>query len=252
MNRPIYNKLLRINSKERNQSSISSSDFTVSYPNVQVLQKVVSVILKHCSFPNVFYNITDANNTFEYETSTSGVVSITVPPGYYSLAALKTYMLPFLSGFVFNQNVETLKLTFSESVPTGSQIKIYVSATSILPTLLGFTATAGLATTLTAPNVPQLQGVSHVFVASRVLSKGNNFLDANKRQELPIFAMIPILVPYGSIQHYETNHEILDVVNFESEADLQNIDIKLFDGKGNALNFHGSEINIILKIYYSL
>ena len=250
MNRPIYNKLLRINSKERTTTNISSSDFTVSYPNVQVLQKVVSVILKHCSFPNVFYNITNTNNTFQYET-TAGIVLITVPPGFYSLTALKVYMTPFLSGFEFNQNVETMKLTFSEIIPTAVQIKIYVSATSVLPTLLGFTSTVE-ATTLTAPNVPQLQGVSHVFIASRVLSKGNNFLDANKRQELPIFSMIPILVPYGSIQHYETSHEILDVVNFESEADLQNIDIKLFDGKGNALTLHGSEINIILKIYYRI
>ena len=251
MNRPIYNKLLRINSKERTHTSHSSSDFTVSYPNVQVLQKVVSVILKHCSFPHVFYNITDANNTFQYQT-TAGIVLITIPPGFYSTAALSAYMTPFLSGFHFTQNVETLKLTLSGVVPTATQIKIYVSSTSVLPTLLGFTETTGFSTTLTAPDVPQLQGVSHVFIASRVLSKGNNFLDANKRQELPIFSMIPVLVPYGSIQHYETSHEILDVVNFESEADLQNIDIKLFDGKGNPLTLHGSEINIILKIYYRL
>lgn len=250
MNRPIHNKLLRINSKERTQTSVSSSDFTVSYPNVQVLQKIVSVVLKHCSFPNVFYNIDEKTNTFQFETNTSGLLTITVPPGYYSLAALSAYMTPLLSGFEFDQNAETLKLTFSETTPSGATFKIYVSATSVLPTLLGFTTTTVAATTLTAPGVPQLQGVLHVFVASRVLSKGNNFIDANTRQELPIFGMIPILVPYGSIQHYETAHEVLDIVNFESEADLQNIDIRLFDGKGNALNLHGSEINIILKIYY--
>ena len=171
MNRPIYNKLLRINSKERNSTSASSSNFTVSYPNVQVLQKIVSVILKHCSFPNVFYNIDEKSNSFQYELTSGGIATITVPIGYYSLSALKAYMLPLLGGFTFNQNSETLKLTFSEVIPTAKQIKIYNTTTSVLPNLLGFTATTGFALTQTAPNVPQLQGVMHVFVVSKVLSK---------------------------------------------------------------------------------
>ena len=89
-----------------------------------------------------------------------------------------------------------------------------------------------------------------MFVASKVLSKGSNFIDANQRQELPVFAVIPCDVPFGSIKHYETEHDDLDIVNYNSETDLQTIDIRLYDGRGTLLNFEGEDVNIILKIYY--
>jgi len=91
-----------------------------------------------------------------------------------------------------------------------------------------------------------------VHIASKFLSKGNNFIDANKKQELPIIAMIPNAVSFGEIVHYETPHEDLDVINYESEANLQTIDIKLYDGEGNLLDLKGQNVNIILKIYYKV
>ena len=62
--------------------------------------------------------------------------------------------------------------------------------------------------------------------------------------------MIPNTAPYGGINHYESPNHELNIVNFESETDLQIIDIKLYDGKGDVLSFHGAEVNLILKIYY--
>lgn len=245
-NKPIFNKLLRINSIERLSDSKSSSDFVISYPNVQVLSKVVSVVLKHCSFPNVFYNIKETNNVFQYEKlSGGGIQTIIVPVGNYTLQALIAILI--IPNVTITQNQQTLKLNF---LTTGDQLKIYHSATSTLAKNLGIPETTVFSASITADNVPSLQGVTHVFIASKVLSKGSNFIDANKRQELPIFSMIPNTAPYGGINHYESPNHELNIVNFESETDLQIIDIKLYDGKGDVLSFHGAEVNLILKIYY--
>jgi hypothetical protein len=136
-NKPIFNKLLRINSIERLPDSKSSSDFVVSYPNVQVLSKVVSVILKHCSFPNVFYNIKETNNVFQYQKlSGGGIQTIIIPVGNYTLQALISVLI--IPNVVITQNQQTLKLNF---LTTGDQLKIYHTTTSTLPTYLGIPVT---------------------------------------------------------------------------------------------------------------
>jgi hypothetical protein len=245
--RPIYNKLLRISSIDRSSSSVSTTNFTVDYPNVQVLAKIVSIVVKHVSFPNVFYNITLHNNVLKYEV-TSGIQTLIVPIGNYTLSALLAVLTPVLGAIT--QDPLTYLLTFTATVP--SPLKLYgLEDGSTLSPYLGIPSTTILNTVnFTAPNVPKLQGVQHVYIASKFLSKGNNFIDANKRQEVPIVAMIPNMVGYGSMVHYESHHETLDVINYESETSLQSIDIRLYDGEGNLLDLHGQNINIILKIYY--
>ncbi len=248
LTKPIYNKLLRINSADRSASSVSTTDFTVDYPNVQVLAKVVSIVVKHVSFPNVFYNITANNNVLMYEGKSETPLTITVPVGSYTVGSLLAVLNTSLG--TITQNPLTLLLTFGAS--SSFPLKIYGAEDgSTLAPYLGISATTPLNTSnFTAPNVPKLQGVQHVHIASKFLSKGNNFIDANKKQEIPVVAMIPNNVPFGGIVHYETKHEQLDVINYESEATLQSIDIKLYDGEGNLLDLHGQDVNIILKIYY--
>jgi hypothetical protein len=245
--RPIYNKLLRISSADRSPASVSTTDFTVDYPNVQVLAKIVSMVVKHVSFPNVFYNITLKNNVLKYEV-TSGIQTLVVPIGNYTLPTLLAVITPSLGAI--SQEMTTFLLTFTATVL--SPLKLYgIEDGSTLAPYLGIPSTTILNTVnFTAPNVPKLQGVEHVYIASKFLSKGNNFIDANKRQELPIVAMIPNMVSYGSMVHYNSQHESLDVINYESETSLQTIDIRLYDGEGNLLDLHGQDINIILKIYY--
>ncbi len=247
--KPIHNKLLRINSGSRSANSASTSDFTVNYPNVQVLAKIVSIVVKHVSFPNVFYNINSSNNEFKYTVNASPVQTITVPEGEYTLAQLISYIEGIWGAGIagtITQDPQTFKLTFA------SDYSIVLIESSLLPVLGVPTGGIGEPSPYTAPFTPQLQGVQHVHIASKVLSKGNNFIEANTRQEVPIVAMIPNDVPFGAVKHYETKHEQLDVINYESEVNLQSIDIKLFDGKGNLLDLQGEDCTIILKVYYRI
>jgi hypothetical protein len=246
--RPIYNKLLRISSTSKSPNSVSNTDFIVNYPNVQVLAKIVSIVVKHVSFPNVFYNITTRNNVLKYEVVLGVVQTIVVPVGNYTLTALLAVLTPLLGAIT--QDPLTLLLTFTASV--GSPLKINSSDEgSTLSPFIGIHQTTILNTApFTTVDVPKLQGVQHVRIASKVLSKGNNFIDANKNQELPIVILIPNNVPFGAIVHYETSHEDLDVINYESEVSLQSIDIKLYDAEGNLLDLKGQDVSILLKIYY--
>ena len=236
--------LLRISSSERSAGS-SSSNFTVSYPNVQVLAKTVSIVVKHASFPNVFYNINSGNNEFIYRMAGGSDESIVVPEGQYTMSGLITYLNNELAGVgIITQNPNTFKLTL-----TASGYPFDLISCSMLP-VLGLMPSTTPQSTHLAPLMPQLQGVQHVFIKSRVLGKGTNFIDANSKQEQSIVIMIPCDVPFGSVKHYETVHDELDVINYSSETSLQDIDIQLVDSDGYELDLQGEELSLVLKVYY--
>ena len=64
--------------------------------------------------------------------------------------------------------------------------------------------------------------------------------------------MIPNDVPFGSIKHYETLHDTLDVINYDADTNIQNIDIKLLDSDKNLLDTSNHEDSLILKVYYRI
>ena len=239
--------LLRVSSSER--SIGTTSKFRVSYPNVQVLAKVVSIVVKHASFPNVFYNINTTNNEFKYTVNASPIQTITVPEGQYTINDIMTYIENVWGAGIdgtITQDPKTYKITFA------SDYAIRLVESTMLK-VLGVPPEGVLTSTpYTAPNVPQLQGVQHVFINSKVLSKAINFIDANEKQEQSIVVMIPNDVPWGSVKHYETVHDDLDVINFPSETSLQELDIKLVDADGNVLDLQGQELSLILKVYYMI
>jgi hypothetical protein len=239
--------LLRVSSSERSAGSTSSSDFSVSYPNNGTLAKVVSIVVKHVSFPNVFYNINTTNNEFIFRMAGGSGQSIIVPEGQYAVSELIAYLNTELTGVgILTQNSTTSKLTI---VASGYPFDLVESS---MLKVLGFKPSSGNPSSHTAPNVPQLQGVQHVFINSKVLSKAINFIDANEKQERSIVIMIPNDVPWGSVKHYETVHDDLDVINFPSETSLQELDIKLVDADGNVLDLQGQELSLILKVYYMI
>ena len=178
MSRPMYNKNLRMNSQERSADSKSSTDFIVNYSNVQVLSKIVSVVVKHVSFPNVFYNVTTKNNVLRYERIVGEPRVIAVPVGNYTITSLLDALIESVE---ITQDPLTHLLTFTASV--GSPLQIYGPEDgSTLALFLGISETTALNTSnFTTTNFPNLQGVQHVHIASKSLSKGNNFIDANKK-----------------------------------------------------------------------
>ena len=72
------------------------------------------------------------------------------------------------------------------------------------------------------------------------------------QQEAPIVGLIPVTAAFGEIVHYETPHEGLEVINYDGETNIQNIDITLLDNNGNILNLNGGFFNMILKVFFRI
>ena len=66
-------KLIRISSRDREDPTSGTNEFSVYYDNETELQKVYSVIVKHVSFTNTFYNINNLTLEFEYQGGLSSL-----------------------------------------------------------------------------------------------------------------------------------------------------------------------------------
>lgn len=246
----IKTKLIRISSEDRlTDSSSSSSNFKVAYTNVQALSRCVSVILKHASFPNSIYNVNTTNNVYTYEDG--GVVqTLVVPKGFYSISQLLAYLTSSGPALTYAQNPVTYKIQFTNPA---AAIPFIIYPTGI-GSLLGVSnyLSVPLGSTVSAQSLPALEGLKHLYVGSKALSKGNNMIFGNARQEVDILAMLPVTAPFGSINHYETPHENLEIVNFDGETNIQNIDITLYNGNGDIIDLNGGFFHLILKIFYRI
>lgn len=253
---PIFNKLLRINSSDRLAGT--ATDFSLNFTNVQMLGKVVSVVVKHVSFPNVFYNIrTGINDIFIWENKTTvNTYGIIIPAGIYTVDSLEAKINELALALDTNfyvQYVPTLfRFEFRYTNPTDVVEIKSASQGSLLSPTLGIDETVTYTSEYISEGFVKLQGVEHVYIRSINLSKGNNMVQANKRQEVPVVAMIPNNQPFGNIVHYETKHEKLDVINYNGLANLNEIDIKLTDADDNVLDLQNQDVNIVLKVYYEV
>ena len=249
----IKNKLIRVSSSQRSKQSDTTNNFTVNYTNLGMLQKVVSIVVKHVSFTNTFYNITENNNTLLYDTGVSS--SIVLEPKFYNITELLAALnasLPSQNELTYDPQTNKLSMLASPTHPI--EIKS-VAQGSTLNLVLGFEEQgipAPQIANFQLANQISLQGVQHVFVSSETLSKGSNFVDANEQQEESVVIMVPNDVPFGSIKHYETLHDTLDVINYDSDTNIQNIDIKLLDVNKNLLDTSNHEVSLILKVYYRI
>ena len=240
-------KLIRISSRDREDQTGGTSTFSVTYDNETDLQKVYSIIVKHVSFTNTFYNMNNDSieilyNGSSYTLSVSGI-QYTI---YDVLDEINnTVPFPTSHNWTYDSQLNKIKV-----IADGThQIQIVGGS---LANKLG----------LVAQTVPQtndffgtyqinLSGVQHVFVHSPQCSNGTNMIKGGvNTKSTDGLIMVPNDVPFGSVKHYETNHSDLDVVNFGASINLQRITVSLKDGAGNILDTSNHEVDIILKVLY--
>lgn len=244
----IKSKLIRISSTDRLPGG-TPENFIVNFQNVNNMSRVLSVILKHASFPNSVYNITTKNNIFTYEEN--GVAqTLVTPTGFYSISQLLAYLATNISSITFSQDPTTYKILITNTASAPSFI-IYPTGVGLL---LGVTSFLNITigATLPAQSLPELEGLRHLYVQSKTLAKNNNMVFNQQQQEVPIFGMIPVTAAFGNINHYETPHEGLEIVDYDGETNIQNIDITLLNGNGEIINLNGGFFHMILKIYYKI
>ena len=243
-----------ISSKYRTEDSRSTTDFTYSIGSAL---EVYAVAIKSVSIPNVQYNINKTNNTLCIYKNSNSIQTITIPEGQYDIEsfidALQTHISLAISDTVtITHSCLTGKLTIAME---SSSIKF-----SIDPILSPLSKGIGLGSavgkfyptieslSMTCPNLHNLAGLKNYYLSSRVLSQGFNGVFKNGIN-IPLVMNIPVDVPYGVCEHYDPQDIQLNLKRFNREQNIQWIDIKIVDEDLNVVDLHGSDIEIVIKIY---
>lgn len=249
-------KLVTISSDDKDPDSVSNSNFQVTLKESYYTQNINRILVKECTVPNCFYNLSDGTNngkqnnqmSYSYLNFTN---SFAVPPGQYNIDQfMSALVFEFLATghvVVITQDELTQKLIFNFPAET---ITIF-SNSSIAP-VLGLTE--NLICPLGVPTSPQftpdLSGINAVNVHSAVLGESNG-IDGNS-------GLINLLervslhdIPFGSFGYKQNNDNDLAMVSYAQPKNLQRIDIRLRDTQGNILNIGTKKMSIILKVYFA-
>jgi hypothetical protein len=248
-------KLLRISSLERDLAqSESSSSFRLNFNNASAVQGVKRIVLKNISIPNVGYNIVSTeNDTFSFRVATVQK-DILVPEGFYSIneliTALEADAEAIAVGLSITLNTITGKLQFTSTTP----IQYLSAPTNSMARTLGILqGTVSDVALFDAEGLPDLTGDTELYIASEALSDGANLVDA-VLQAVPVLGIVPIRVPFGSIQHIEVSDADVDEVVYldqDTGKSIQSMDIKVYNDRGKIVNLQGLDWVMILKLYYN-
>jgi len=100
-----------------------------------------------------------------------------------------------------------------------------------------------------ARNLPNLIGLENIYISCTELSGGDHMIDSVLGQ-LNIFTHVPVMVPFGTLQHYASPDQDLDMLLFPADRNLDNLTIKLYDDRGKILDLQGLDWQMILKVFY--
>lgn len=248
----LRSKLIRVNSKERDMIlSASASDMVIKFnSNSPEISQIHSIVFKSCSIPNAQPNIDSTNNTFIF--STGGLnYSINILGGNYNMTNLISTLVshPFAIavGMAIVVDPISRRLEFSFTVPSRL---LSTTQGNRMATILGIGdgSSVDLSTWL-APNLPNLIGLENVYISCTELSGGDYLIDSALGQ-LNVYNNVQITVPFGTIQHYSSNDQDLDMILFPSDRNLDNLTIKLYDDRGRIIDLQGLDWQMILKVYY--
>jgi hypothetical protein len=252
-------KLVRISSHDRASDSESQYDFKI-YTNDYFLNQIRKVIVKSISIPNTEYNVNSKNNTLTYDIG-AGDVSVSIPVGQYgNLTTLyDAVALALLNGpdaIVMTYVIDALtnKATLTFGVPI--ILRGGTSGIELIDTKSTIGHVIGLSDEDTAsllvhplPNIPDLSGLTKVYVASKALSVSSSMVSSNLVQA-NVISEINVDQPYGFWIHVDRPEiEITDESTSTIPNNLSSIDIQLLDQKLRPVDLQGIDVYITLCVY---
>jgi hypothetical protein len=242
----VHSRLLRINSSDRSVESVSKYDIIYRNNNYDA-QLIKRVELKSAVIPNTEYNINASNNTWNFPNTLNGTASFTIPVGQYTITTLITEMQTLVPGLTVTQSALTDKLTFAIA---GNFDMISDPAINQLAPILGISTTVlTTAGPETADDLPNLTGLTKVYISSKALGSDKSMITADKVNQ-NVFATVPVNVPYGTTQiHEEFSSNTLDRSTFQAHKNLNKIDVQLLDGNNRVIDLNGLDWEIILRVY---
>jgi len=240
-----------INSKFRNVSSKSSSDFIYSLGESL---EVSDIAVKSVSMVNAEYNIKAGHNTLVVNDGTTDF-NLVVPIGQYDITQLITEITTRLIAEYGGTHTITLQSTtkrlFFNNTPAlrfGTNVN-----TSPVGFILGLGDEAGgyypeFATTgFLAPFLPNLQGSNNYHISSATLGQGQGSLLKNNEKK-PIILSVLNDVDFGDVISYEVNEIKLNQRHFNRPTNIQDIDIKILDDDNEVVDLNGTNVEIVLQI----
>jgi hypothetical protein len=243
-----------INSRFRNSSSSSTSDFTF---DLGESLEVSEVAIKSVSMINAVYNVPANYNTLITNNGTADL-AITIPVGQYDITTLISAVEGALTTAYGGTNTITLnavtkKLEFSTTTP----LKYKITADSPLANILGFGDPpygTFLAYWPSIPNssvnalyLPSLEGENNYHIVSKTLGQGQGSLLKDNSKK-PIILTIPCNVNFGEVINYEVNEIHLNKRHFTRPINIQSIDIQLIDDEGELVDLGNSQVEIVVQI----
>lgn len=241
-------RLLRISSKDRTDSSISKYNFTFA-TNDYDLHQAKRIMLKSAIIPNTQYNIHIHNNTFRYFIGGVFGTSLVLPVGQYTITTLIDALTAaaVALGMTIVQDPLTLKLVFTTTTPITYLTK---NQGNFMAGVLGITSesTGGDVGSYSAPGLPNLIGLRHLYIASSTLSNNTSMITDDK-QKLSIFADIPITVEFGGLQDVDNDSSTLDYTSFGARKNISTIDINLIDEHNETVDLNGHDFILVFAIF---
>jgi hypothetical protein len=253
-------RLLRISNIHSIKPMDSSSDFTVNLNRMTETDSIVRCVLKSVCFQNTQYNITSKNNEFFYTVDAVNK-SVVITPGYYSELEVIAIIQPIIEaelvavvpGITLTMIIGAYskKIEYTLSLGGVSLILNPLSLTSQETSLnanLGNMTAASVALSYISEFVPNLVGLSAIFVHSTTIAPGN-LVDGDVEQH-DIIGEVPVNDYFGEIIHWESNEAEINSINYDSVRNFDQIRIQLKDIYQNTIDLHGGTSVINLKLYY--
>lgn len=236
----------------------ASPQFTI--PNVGISADYVYI--NKITIPHTFYNITSSNNVLDWTDNILTDVTITIPPGNYTIDELLTALGALMSlgttdGDVYtaSRSSFTNKVTISNFTVSTFAIR-YTSASHNLLKLLGFyevelnegqfygdsnrVAALPAATSHTA-NDTYYMSVRNIYIKSDISKQVANFSSGTfgsafstslgtyytLQSKQDVIAMIPVKTLYGGLLEYEVQNEPVKLY-LKNAAKISSISFELF------------------------
>lgn len=200
--------------------------------------------LQECSIPNLVYPFTTQNNKIYFKENGGSTLTATITSQNYNSTEFVSELQTQLNSagsltYTVSYDSQTEKLSISVPIPDTFQ---FVAGDNNAYYEIGLVLddeTDSSSKTLTNPI--RLDGSAYIDLQ---LSIGNMNYSSNGKTN--VFGRIANAVPYGGINYYSNDSDdFLSLV----VSDITNIDMRLFDDKGNRFQLPSNcNVSIILKI----
>ena len=248
-------KLLVINSKDKDVSSISNSNFEIQAQEKYLLQGISRIVIVEATVPNLFANINEDNNILDFKEAGGPLLQAFLPVGQYNVTQLISALESEIESLVSVGNVPTITLD-----PITNKLIINMSATGLI--ILGNSTIAeviglipgqdavnvGLQTLL--PRIVNLSGLPIVYLHSKALSSSYG-IDAGKGLTNLVVAVPLNEAPYGSYATLLPKDLAISEIVYDSPRNITTLDIRLRDSQGKLLDIENMHITLVVKIYFS-